>query len=311
MPSRESRKRPLQDRVAIVAGATRGGGRGIACALGEAGATVYCTGRSVKGNVATKGRSETIEQTAEMVSAAGGRGIAVRVDHTMEEDVILLVERVRKEQGGADLFVDSVWGGDELTQWGKPFWELSLETGRRMLENSFWSHVVTARHVAPLLFGRPGALMVQVTDGDSFAYRGNLSYDLVKTAVIRLAFAFAQELKDEGVVSLALTPGFLRSEAMLDHFGVDSGNWRDGAKKDPDFIASESPAFLGRAVAALAADPHVVRKNGRVFASWGLAKEYGFTDADGSRPDWGTHFREKYGPLQPRADEGFYAYWGA
>jgi NAD(P)-dependent dehydrogenase (short-subunit alcohol dehydrogenase family) len=281
--------KPLHDRVAVVAGATRGAGRGIACALGEAGATVYCTGRSIRGRPATGNRPETIEETAELVTARGGRGIAVRVDHTVEDEVRDLFERVRKEQGRLDVLVNDVWGGDELAEPG-PFWTHSVEKGLLMQERAVWSHLVTARHGVPLMVERGRGLVVEVTDGDSLRYRGSLFYDLAKTSAIRIAFGMAQELRAHGVTALAITPGFLRSEAMLDHFGVTEANWRDAAAKDPYFAESETPLFVGRAVAALAADPQVWRKSGGVHASWTLSDEYGFTDADGRRPHWGRFF---------------------
>ena len=280
---------PLTGRIAVVAGATRGAGRGIARALGAAGATVYCTGRSVRGAPATEGRSETIEETAELVSADGGRGIAVRVDHTVESEVVGLFEQVRVEQNKLDVLVNDVWGGDALTEWGKGFWELDLDKGRALLERAVMSHAITSRHGAPLMVAQNSGLIVEITDGDFRGYSGNFFYDLAKKGAVRMAYAMAQDLRNHQVTALAVTPGFLRSEAVLDHFEVNEENWRDAIAKDPHFAHSETPAFVGRAIAALAADPDVHQKAGRVFTSWGLAKEYGFTDRDGSRPDWGSH----------------------
>jgi NAD(P)-dependent dehydrogenase (short-subunit alcohol dehydrogenase family) len=299
----------LKGQVALVAGATRGAGRGIACALGEAGATVYCTGRSVHGKPATSGRHEIIEETAQIVTARGGVGIAVQVDHTVEDQVTALVARIRAEHGRLDVLVNDVWGGDELTEWSKPFWELSMDKGLRMLRQAVDSHIVTSRHATPLLIESGGGLMVEITDGDTFWYRGNLFYDLVKTSLIRLAFTMARELRERSVTVLALTPGFLRSERMLEHFGVTEANWREGAKKDPHFISSETPLFVGRAVAALAADPWVAKKSGRVFSSWELSREYGFRDADGSQPDFGKYFEETFGQPSKKCDDAFYEYW--
>jgi NAD(P)-dependent dehydrogenase (short-subunit alcohol dehydrogenase family) len=295
-------QQPLKQTVALVAGATRGAGRGIARMLGAAGATVYCTGRSTRARprpAEPQGepfdlsrRPETIEETAELVTAEGGAGIAVRVDHTVEEEVRALCERIQAEQGRLDLLVNDVWGGDELTDWGRPFWELSVGRGWLMQERAVLSHMVTARHAAPLMVARRSGLIVEITDGDTPSYRGNLFYDLAKTSAIRLAYAMAEELRPFGVTALALTPGFLRSEAMLEHFGVTEQNWREGARKEPHFIASETPCYVGRAVAALAADPEVASKSGGAFSSWALAREYGFTDIDGSTPDWGAYFAE-------------------
>jgi NAD(P)-dependent dehydrogenase (short-subunit alcohol dehydrogenase family) len=282
--------KPLQDRIAVVAGATRGAGRGIARALGEAGATVYCTGRSVRGRPATGTRPETIEETAELVTAAGGVGIAVRTDHTVEDEVRALFERVRAEQGRLDVLVNDVWGGDELMEWGKPFWESDVRKGLLMQERAVWSHVITARHGVPLMVERGSGLVVEITDGDSLRYRGSLFYDLAKTSAMRIASALAYELRPHGVVALAVTPGFLRSEAMLEGFGVTEDNWRDAAARDPFFAESETPLYVGRAVAALAADPQVWKKSGGAYASWTLSDEYGFTDADGRRPHWGRFF---------------------
>ena len=283
--------RPLHGQVAVVAGATRGAGRGIARMLGAAGATVYCTGRSVRGKPATEGRPETIEETAEMVTAAGGRGVAVRTDHTVESEVERLFERVRAEEKRLDVLVNDIWGGDALTEWGSPFWGVSVARGQKLLERAVHTHVITSRHGAPLMVERGAGLIVEVTDGDTMGYRGNLFYDLAKNAVIRLAYAMASDLHAHpGVTALAITPGFLRSEHVLDHFGVTEENWRDAVEKDPYFAESETPCYVGRAVAALAADPDVGRKSGGVFSSWGLAKEYGFTDVDGRRPHWGSFF---------------------
>ena len=284
---------PLRDRVTVVAGATRGAGRGIARMLGAAGATVYCTGRSVRGRPATAGRPETIDETAEMVAAEGGRAIAVRTDHTVEAEVERLFERVRADHGRLDVLVNDVWGGDALTEWGSPFWELSTTQGRKLLERAVHSHILTSRHGAPLMIERNAGLIVEVTDGDTLGYRGNLFYDLAKNAVVRLAYAMAADLHAHRVTALAITPGFLRSEAVLDGFGVGEANWRDGIEKDPYFAESETPCFVGRAIAALAADRDVARKSGGLFSSWALAREYGFTDLDGRRPDWGAFFARK------------------
>lgn len=307
--------KPLEGRVAVVAGATRGAGRGIATALGEAGATVYCTGRSTRGAIATPGRTETIEETAERVTRAGGVGIAVRVDHRDDAAVRALFDRVRQEHGALDLLVNDVWGGDADIEWNTRFWELDMDRQWRVLETALKTHLVTARHGAPLLMerakrGGPTPLLVEVTDGDTFQYRGQLVYDLIKTSVIRLAYGYAHELRRRSVAAVAVTPGFLRSEAMLEHFGVTEANWREGGKKDPNFLASETPLFVGRGIAALAADPHVMRDSGRVLASWTLGERYGVRDADGTRPDWGRQFVATYGRESMRPlDDAFYAYW--
>lgn len=303
--------RTLEDHVAVVAGATRGAGRGIAVALGERGATVYCTGRSVRGQPASgPDRPETIEETAERVTAAGGNGIAVRVDHTVEDEVRALCDRVKRDHGQLDVLVNDVWGGDALVEFGKTFWEVNVTNGRKLLDQAIWSHIVTSHYAVPLMFDRGGrgtGLIVEVTDGDFYGYRGNIFYDLVKSTVIRLAFIQARELRKQDVAAVAVTPGFLRSEMMLQHFGVSEENWRDGGKKDPHFLASETPLYVGRAVAALASDPNVRTKSGKVFASWTLAHEYGFTDADGSRPDWGAHFEKAFGARYRTFDDDLYA----
>jgi NAD(P)-dependent dehydrogenase (short-subunit alcohol dehydrogenase family) len=312
-------KNRLTGKIALVAGATRGAGRGIAIALGEAGATVYCTGRSSRGRRAMPGRPETIEETAEMVTTAGGRGIAVRVDHTKPADVKKLMAGIKRRHKGLDILVNDVWGGDALTEFGKTFWTVNLDNGLKMLKQAIHSHIITSHYAVPLMLGRGGAIIFEITDGDAFYYRGNIFYDLVKISVIRLAFAMARELRKRDMVSLALTPGFLRSESVLEHFGVSEANWKDVGKRNrpnsadqndssADFMVSESPGYVGRAVVALAADPKVKEKSGRVFSSWALAREYGFTDLDGSRPDWGKYARKKYGKYKV-CDEQFYSYW--
>jgi len=318
-------KKALEAKIALVAGATRGGGRGIAIALGEAGATVYCTGRSsrerTQGRPPTPGRPETIEETAELVTAAGGRGIAVRVDHTKPSDVKKLVASIKRRHKGLDILVNDVWGGDALTEFGKTFWTVNLDNGLRMLKQAVHSHIITAHYAVPLMLGRSRGIIFEITDGDAFYYRGNIFYDLVKISVIRLAFAMARELRKRDIVSVALTPGFLRSESVLDHFGVSEANWKEAWKKTPpgrkgrvvhdasaDFMVSESPRYVGRAVVALAADPKVKEKNGRVFSSWALAREYGFTDIDGTQPHWGNYARKRYGKYKI-CDERFYSYW--
>jgi NAD(P)-dependent dehydrogenase (short-subunit alcohol dehydrogenase family) len=283
--------KPLHGKVAVVAGATRGAGRGIAMMLGEAGATVYCTGRSGTGKLASgRKRRETIDQTAALVSAQGGTGIAVRVDHTVEAQVVKLFERVKREQGRLDVLVNDVWGGDDLMQWGTPFWQLDMRKGKTMLQRAIWAHMLTSRHGVPLMVERKSGLVVEITDGDKLGWRSNLFYDLAKTGAIRLAYGMGADLRKTGVTVVAVTPGYLRSEAMLDRFGVTEDTWRDHVKKDRHFAESETPWFVGRAVAALAADPKVAAKSGKVYASWTLAREYLFSDRDGTRPDWGRHY---------------------
>jgi len=282
--------RPLDGRVALVAGATRGAGRGSAVALGEAGATVYCTGRSTRGRRSDYDRPETIEETAELVTAAGGAGIAVAVDHLEASEVEALVRRIDAESGRLDVLVNDIWGGELLFEWDTPVWEHDLDKGLRILRLAIDTHLITSHFALPLLIRKPGGLVVEMTDGtreyNAERYRVSAFYDLAKTAVIRLAFAQSEELAPHGCAAVALTPGWMRSEMMLDNFGVTEANWRDGAAVNPHFAAiSESPRFVGRAVAALAADPDVRRRSGGSYSSGGLAREYGFTDLDGSQPD--------------------------
>jgi NAD(P)-dependent dehydrogenase (short-subunit alcohol dehydrogenase family) len=279
----------LQGKVALVAGATRGAGRGIARALGEAGATVYCTGRSSRAGRVDSRRPETIEETAELVTAAGGIGVAVRVDHTEEAAVERLFERVRADHGKLDLLINDIWGGDALTEWGKTFWEVDVKTGFEMLERAIHTHIVTSRHGLPLMLEGHGGLVVELTDGAFYGYRGQLFYDLCKMSVIRLAYAMSVELADSSVTALAVTPGFLRSEAVLDHFGVTEDNWRDAIAQDPHFAHSETPLLVGRVIAALAADPAVDARAGQVLTCWELARHYGITDVDGAQPHWEEH----------------------
>ncbi|GAA4870124.1 SDR family oxidoreductase [Pseudonocardia benzenivorans] len=281
--------RPLAGRIALVAGATRGAGRGIAVELGAAGATVYVTGRSRRGAPSEYGRAETIEDTADLVTAAGGTGIAVPTDHLVPEQVRALVERIDAEQGRLDVLVNDIFGGDPLTAWHAPVWTHSLDDGLHLLHLAVDTHIITAHFALALMVRHPGGLVVEVTDGtdeyNADNYRLTVYYDLAKVAPIRLARSWAHELRDHGGTAVAITPGWLRSETMLDHFGVTEDDWRAACETEPHFAISETPRFVGRAVAALAADPDRRRWNGRSLSSGGLAKEYGFTDLDGSAPD--------------------------
>ncbi|MFF8834742.1 SDR family oxidoreductase [Streptomyces sp. NPDC015130] len=284
---------PLRGRICLVAGATRGAGRAIAVQLGAAGATVYVTGRTTREKVSEVGRAtETIEETAELVTAAGGEGIAVPTDHLEQDQVRALVDRIDRERGRLDVLVNDVWGGEHLLVFGKKTWENDLDDGLRMLELGVRTHVITSHTALPLLIRHPGGLVVELTDGtteyNGTRFRENLFYDLAKNAPLRMAFGLAAELEEHGATAVALTPGWLRSEQMLEAFGVTEENWRDAVGKIPGFAVAESPTYVGRAVAALAADPDRHRWTGRSLSSGQLAKEYGFTDADGSRPDaWG------------------------
>jgi NAD(P)-dependent dehydrogenase (short-subunit alcohol dehydrogenase family) len=285
---RSTRTQPLRGRIAVVAGATRGAGRGIARALGESGATVYCTGRSVRGKPSPYGRLETIDETAELITAAGGTAVAVRVDHTVESEVEALFARIDREHGRLDLLVNSIAGEEPMmAQWGS-FWEANLQNGEAVFRQALLSHIITAKHAALLMIGKRRGLIVEVTENDILSAGGNPLTQCVKLGLKGLALNMAAELKPHGVAAVAITPGFLRSEAMLEHFGVTEANWRDGGKKDKNFLESESPLFVGRAVAALASDNRILERTGQLYSSWELGREYRFTDADGRRPDWGA-----------------------
>jgi NAD(P)-dependent dehydrogenase (short-subunit alcohol dehydrogenase family) len=293
-----------------VAGATRGAGRGSAVALGEAGATVYCTGRTTRERRSECDRPETIEETAELVGAAGGVGVAVAVDHLEAAQVAALVRRIDSERGRLDVLVNDIWGAEHLFAWNTPLWKHDLDDGLRILRLAIDTHVITSHFALPLLISEPGGLVVEMTDGtrdyNAEHYRVSTFYDLAKTAVLRLAFAQGEELGPHGCTAVALTPGWMRSEAMLDHYGVTEANWRDGAATSPHFAAiSESPRFVGRAVAALAGDPDVHRHNGGSFSSGGLAREYGFTDLDGSRPDCWRYMVEVQDAGRPADPAGY------
>jgi NAD(P)-dependent dehydrogenase (short-subunit alcohol dehydrogenase family) len=284
----------LRGRVAVVAGATRGAGRGIAAALGEAGATVVCTGRTTGSNRSEYNRAETIEETAELVTQLGGHGIAVAVDHLQPDEVRRLADQIRNDHGHIDVLVNDIWGGELLkggpAAWNTPIWELDLDKGLRILRLAIDTHLITSHHLLPLLIDKPGGLLVEVTDGteeyNASHYRISVFYDLAKASVNRLAFSQGHELEPHGATAVAITPGFLRSEMMLDAFGVSEQNWRDALDRaPPDFAVSESPRYVGRAIAALAVDPNRSRWNQKSVNSGQLAHEYGFTDIDGSQPD--------------------------
>ena len=281
--------KPLTGKVALVAGATRGAGRGIACMLGEQGATVYCSGRSTRAALSPLQRPETIDETADMVNYYGGIGIPVPTDHLNEADVKSLIDRIESEQGKLDILVNDVWGGERLVEF-KPFLESSLDKGFEMLRTGINTHILTSYYAAPLMVKNKSGLIVEVTDGDTLRYRGMLVYDLVKVSVMRLAFSQSVEFRPHNIAAVAVTPGFLRSEQMLEEaFSVTEANWKDAVEKDPNFIASETPFFVGRAVAHMAMDANIMSKSGRAFSSWGLSDEYGFTDINGERPHWGRH----------------------
>jgi NAD(P)-dependent dehydrogenase (short-subunit alcohol dehydrogenase family) len=300
---------PLSGRVALVAGATRGGGRGIAVALGEAGATVYATGRSTRERRSEIDRPETIEETAEMVAEAGGEGIAVAADHLDPDQVRDVVRRIDSEHGRLDVLVNDVWGAEHLFEWNKPVWEHDLDRGLRLLRLAVDTHLITSHHALPLLVRGPGGLVVEVTDGtaeyNAVNYRVSTFYDLAKASVIRLAWAQGQELEPHGCTAVALTPGWMRSELMLEHHGVSEENWRDATERTPHFCISETPRFVGRAVAALAGDPDASRWNGQSLSSGQLAQVYGFTDLDGTRPDCWRYMAEVVDTGAPAGDAGY------
>lgn len=288
--------KPLEGKVALVAGATRGAGRGIAIELAAAGASVYVTGRSTRTQKSEIGRDETIEETAELIAAEGGTAIPVRVDHLEKAAVRDLVSRIRRDHGRLDVLVNDIWGGEFLMEWNKPVWGHDLDNGLRMLRLAIDTHLVTAHYALPLLIEHPGGLLVEVTDGtrdyNSRTYRLSVFYDLAKIAVDRMAWAHARDLAPHGATAVSVTPGWLRSEIMLEHYGVTEPTWRDAIAGQPDFAISETPRFVGRAIAALAADTDVARWNGHSLSSGELAKEYGFTDLDGSRPDCWRYIEE-------------------
>jgi NAD(P)-dependent dehydrogenase (short-subunit alcohol dehydrogenase family) len=299
---------PLAGKVALVAGATRGAGRGIAVQLGAAGATVYCNGRTTRSERSEMNRPETIEETAALVDEAGGHGIAVRVDHLVPDEVAALVARIEAEQGALQVLVNDVWGATTM-EWDKSVWESTLDIGLHTLRLAVDTHAITSHFALPLLIKTPGGLVVEVTDGtdeyNATNYRVSFFYDLAKASNLRMAFALAHELRPHGATAVSLTPGWLRSEAMLEAFGVTESNWRDATERVPHFAISESPAFVGRAVAALARDPDVSRWNGQSLSSGQLAKVYGFTDLDGSQPDAWRYVPEVQDAGQPADPTGY------
>ena len=298
----------LAGKVALVAGATRGAGRGIAVQLGAAGATVYVTGRTTRLQRSEMNRPETIEETAALVDDAGGRGIAVQVDHLVPDEVCALVTRIERERGVLHVLVNDIWGATKM-EWNKSVWESSLDYGLRTLRLAVDTHAITSHFAIPLLIKTSGGLVVEVTDGtdeyNATNYRVSFFYDLAKASVNRMAFALAHELKPYNATAVSLTPGWLRSETMLENHGVTESNWREATTRTPHFAISESPAFVGRAVVALAQDPNVSKWNGKSLSSGQLAKIYGFTDLDGSQPDCWRYVTEVQDAGKPANVTGY------
>lgn len=301
--------KPLTNKVALVAGATRGAGRGIAVELGAAGATVYVTGRTTRTRQSEYARPETIEETAELVTQAGGQGIAIAVDHLEPRQVEQLVTRIAADHQRLDVLVNDIWGGERLFAFDKKMWEHSLDDGLRLLRLGVDTHLITNHYALPLLLRQPGGLVVEMTDGtaayNATHYRNSIFYDLAKTTILRLGWALAQELAPHGATAVTVTPGWLRSEMMLDGFGVTEANWRDATVQEPHFVISETPRYVGRAIAALASDAQVGRWNGHSLSSGQLAQVYGFTDLDGSQPDCWRYLLEVQEAGKPADATGY------
>jgi NAD(P)-dependent dehydrogenase (short-subunit alcohol dehydrogenase family) len=299
---------PLSGKVALVAGATRGAGRAFAVELAAAGATVYATGRSSENRQSEMRRPETIEGTAARAAEAGGKAVPVVCDHLDPSQVKALVSRIESEQGRLNILVNNIWGGDHLTGWDANLWEHDLDAGLRILRLAIDTHIITSHAAIPLLIKEPGGMVIEVTDGDAefnADYRGTFFYDLAKTTPHRMALALARELADHHATAVSLSPGWIRSEAMLEHFGVTEDNWRDGTAKDPHFCISETPHYVARAAVALAADPDKARFNGQSLASWDLGPAYGVTDLDGTQPHMLKYFREVIDAGKPADDTGY------
>lgn len=301
--------RPLKDKVALVAGGTRGAGRGIAMELGAAGATVYITGRTTRNQISEYGRPETIEETAELVTDLGGIGIPVQVDHLVHEQVKSLLKRIEMEQGRLDILVNDIWGGEYLTEWNSPVWQQSLDKGFRLLRLAVDTHIITSHYALPLLIKNKGGLVAEMTDGteeyNNSHYRLSLFYDLAKSSIIRIAKSLSHELAPYECTAVSVTPGWMRSEIMLEEFGVKEENWRDALEKEPHFVISESPRFTGRAIAAIANDPDKINMSGQSFSSGQLAKKYKFKDIDGSQPDCWRYIPEVQEAGKPANAEGY------
>lgn len=301
--------RPLKDKVALVAGGTRGAGRGIAMELGAAGATVYITGRTTRNQISEYGRPETIEETAELVTDLGGIGIPVQVDHLVHEQVESLLKRIEMEQGRLDILVNDIWGGEYLSEWNSPVWQQSLDKGFRLLRLAVDTHIITSHYALPLLIKNKGGLVVEMTDGteeyNNSHYRLSLFYDLAKSSIIRIAKSLSHELAPYECTAVSLTPGWMRSEIMLEEFGVKEENWRDALEKEPHFVISETPRFTGRAIAAIANDPDKINMSGQSFSSGQLAKKYKFKDIDGSQPDCWRYIPEVQEAGKPANAEGY------
>jgi NAD(P)-dependent dehydrogenase (short-subunit alcohol dehydrogenase family) len=301
-------RQPLSGRVALVAGATRGAGRAFAIELAAAGAIVYATGRSSEGRRSEIDRPETIEGTAARAAEAGGEAVPVVCDHLQPAQVRELVSRIDSERGHLDILVNNIWGGDHLTGWDAKLWEHDLDAGLRILRLAIDSHIITSHAAIPLLIRKPGGLVIEVTDGNAefnANYRGTFFYDLAKVTPHRMALALSEELKDDDATAVSLSPGWIRSEAMLDHFGVTEDNWRDGTAKDPHFCISETPHYVARCAVALSADPDRARFSGESLASWDLAPIYGVTDLDGTQPQMLRYHREVMEAGKPADDRGY------
>lgn len=301
----------LKGKVALVDGATRGAGRAIAVELGRAGAYVYATGRSSR----TAGRSdmdrpETIEETGEMITSAGGECLAIRVDHAEPEKVQELVDRIRREHGRLDILVNDIFGGHPYAEWDKKLWEHNIEKGFKMLKNGVGTHLITCAKAIPLMLEGKNGLIIEMTDGTS-EYNRNFRrdvgfyYDLVKASVERITIGLAAELENENISAVAVTPGWLRSEQMLENFGVSEANWRDALTTVPHFCISETPTFVARGIVALASDPANKNWSGKVLSSADLARQYGVTDVDGSQPDCWRYTVEIQDRGLPANPEGY------